>query len=1015
MSNFNQILSLRNVRKHDSRALWKYGLTQAEFLHLKKALIESRFLKNVDPRDCTLYYAEWWKRCYDGGFPSKKDVFDSISNLQFYNEEEFFQVAKKGANLLGIIWIKNQNTLYFRTLLLQGGLPIKHLSNHKGTYKSFLLKILELNPNTIDDFAFDSKITSLLPSSSRNDEVFECCLEIVKAIINEDKEYLTILDNHEELKEISNALRIKKQNLNFGRKKTRFRISWVFEPINEKIRLYLRIPEMDSDSFREAFLNDETDLDFEYKLYYDNRILCKLVRKTNSQYRVVWINDGDLYWNGTDQLADLYITDSKGNKSDCAHLITHLPKLDEPTLWTKYSDAQWVLEKGRHTNQEEAFALIPNNYASNIVVDAAEVRICNRTYKWVAFKKEIILSNDIEQKHIHFNASSKNFQWFIRDEKPSWMQSASLPIVRRKPRVIVFDESGNNVQGFTWKWRQKPNSNWNNSSIPVSRGLIELQIQLGDVLEYDEIFNLEDLHIKIESNSLHIAEIELTNDIFLFNINESPLVEIKRINSNRIALQLKSNTSLPDAIQASLKVNNQNKGLRFQLFPPFKGVEIIDCNQKIVPNEASFALTNLYGYRLMSNMPNLVVNIYNSRRKHIIISERLVEKFLPLRTFEDKINQLYTLSDSADGDAEIILEVWEENSFNQTKIREYRVNRYCQKIKWHKAQNERFVVEGQDLSLDLYAVPVDCTADELNLYDLEVDEGRYVFREVPKSKNIVVFCKDSEAKIPPVFISLDHEDNPIKQEDRVEKIIHLRDQLLNSAFDKEVWQRFLGYYKICLNNDLPFSTFEILKTVGYSSELAARCFVFLMCYDDSLTFVEDSYKKIEQDLGFSFHWANKGHWEKSMSWIGCDSDLELMKIVGSGIKRYFDSLQPNSQFTQIANYVMQNQIPKIHEGYFLNGRILNLRTSLGRRVLNELPQKCPKVPESYKKILPVNDMNASVKILLKSPLAVALSIAGKDDGLWDRDDEYVRRNVKYTHQINPEWYSEAINYCLTKL
>jgi hypothetical protein len=858
MSRFYHILSFRNISRHNGQPLWKYNLSETEFSQLRKSLIESISLNSIDPRDCTLYYAEWWKRCYDGGLPSKRDIFNSISSRQLYNEEGFFQMAKKGANLLGLSWIKNQNTLYFRTLLLQGGLPVKHISHHKGSYKNFLVKILELNPTTIDDFAFDSQITSLLPSSSRNDEVYECCLEIVKAIINEDKEYLTILDNHEELHEISNELRIKKQSLNFGRKKTRFRVSWVFEPAEEKIRLYLGIPEMDSDSFRNAFLNDETDLDFEYKLYYDNRILCKLVRKTNSQYKVVWINNGDLYWNGTDQLADLYITDSKGNKSDCTHLITHLPKLDEPTLWTKYSDAQWVLEKGRHTSQEEAFALIPDNYVSNINTDATEVNICNKTFKWIAFKKEIVLSSQMEQKEVRYNASSKKIEWLIRDEKPSWIQSANLPIVRRKPRVIVLDESGNIIQSFMWKWRQKPSNNWNSSSMPISRGVIELQIQVGDVIEYDEIFNVEDLHVKIESNSLQRAEIELSNNTFLFNINESPLVEIEKINSNKIALQLKSNTSLPDAIQASLKVNNQNKGLRFKMLPPFKGIEIIDGNQKIVPNETSFSLTNLYGYRLMSNMPNLVVNIYNSRRKHIIISESLVEKFLPLRTFEDRINQLYTLSDSADGDAEIILEVCEENSYSQTRIREYRVNRYNQKINWHIEQNEKFVLEVQCSSLDLYAVPVNCASDELNLYDLEFEDGKYVFREMPKFKNLVVFCtKDSEVKMSPALICLDPEQNLVPQENRVEKITQLKNQLLNSSFDEEVWQRFLGYYKICLNNDLPFSTFDILKTVGHSSELTARCFVFLLCYDDSQTFIEDSYKEIEQDVGFSFHWANK--------------------------------------------------------------------------------------------------------------------------------------------------------------
>ena len=104
----------------------------------------------------------------------------------------FFQQAKRGANLLGIRWIKNQNTLYFRTLLLQGGLPIKHISNNKGAYKNFLLKILETHPTSIDDFAFDSSITSLLPASSRNDEIYACCLNVVRAILNDDIEYLTL-------------------------------------------------------------------------------------------------------------------------------------------------------------------------------------------------------------------------------------------------------------------------------------------------------------------------------------------------------------------------------------------------------------------------------------------------------------------------------------------------------------------------------------------------------------------------------------------------------------------------------------------------------------------------------------------------------------------------------------------------------------------------------------------------------------------------------------------------------
>lgn len=80
--------------------LWRYALNDQEFSSLSQLLRRTRQLKELDPRDCTLYYAEWWKRCYDGGFPSKKEVFDSIACGQHYDEEQFYQYARRGAEML---------------------------------------------------------------------------------------------------------------------------------------------------------------------------------------------------------------------------------------------------------------------------------------------------------------------------------------------------------------------------------------------------------------------------------------------------------------------------------------------------------------------------------------------------------------------------------------------------------------------------------------------------------------------------------------------------------------------------------------------------------------------------------------------------------------------------------------------------------------------------------------------------------------------------------------------------
>src|SRR5690348_8258140 len=68
---FDIILSNRNLSTHDGRPLWKYRLTEGEFGQLRLHLMQTQWLYEIDPRDCALYYAEWWKRNYNGGSPSK--------------------------------------------------------------------------------------------------------------------------------------------------------------------------------------------------------------------------------------------------------------------------------------------------------------------------------------------------------------------------------------------------------------------------------------------------------------------------------------------------------------------------------------------------------------------------------------------------------------------------------------------------------------------------------------------------------------------------------------------------------------------------------------------------------------------------------------------------------------------------------------------------------------------------------------------------------------------------------
>ena len=212
MSFFSTLLLAKNLPKHDGRPLWKYMFNDDDF---EKLLEELKFARplSIDPRDVTMYYAEWWKKNYNGGTPSKLEIFNSLNgNVRYnFNQEDFFKLAVTGARMLGIKWITRQNTLYFRTLLLQGGLPLSHISENQGKYLNFLIAVLEEQPETIEDFIFKPHITGLLPLASQNKDIYENCFEIVKSFLNKEDIYDELFKESEALKAISNTLKAKEK------------------------------------------------------------------------------------------------------------------------------------------------------------------------------------------------------------------------------------------------------------------------------------------------------------------------------------------------------------------------------------------------------------------------------------------------------------------------------------------------------------------------------------------------------------------------------------------------------------------------------------------------------------------------------------------------------------------------------------------------------------------------------------------------------------------------------------
>lgn len=1020
---FKNILANRELSSHDGRAFWKYHLSDNEFDQLRLHLTESRSLFYIDPKDCALYYAEWWKRCYNGGSPSKLEIFLSISPNHFFNEEEFYVHARKGAQILGIKWIKGQNTLYFKTLLLQGGLPINHIHNNQKAYASFLLRILQLNPVTIDDFAFDYEITKLLPASSRNEIIYENCLEIVKG---ENQDFLSVLDSTQELKQIADLIR-KPKNATQILSRSKLKVYWILNQENEqyKIHLYLSIPEsISADILANIFFNSNpnTTLLNEYQLFVNGDLSCKFKKKLEGSYRTIWFNNHNLNWDGTESLPEVYLKDIGGNKTVVTNLINSYPKLSEPTLWSIYSEKEWVLEKGKNSSHETAFVLFPPD--SHEIIEGGNNPIVNRILilnsqlNWINFSDEIKLKNNAGDV-FKFGTNKKKFDWYILGLKPEWMFKANLPVVRNHLKIVVFNEHGDRINNPELKWRKKDAYlSWQDLTGALPIGCLEVKIIANGAEEIDELFNIGNLDLIFSSNKLNTANIEVINDQFNFKINQQQEYNVEILSSTNVRLTLTNNNRLPKSISGSLSLAQQRKTLHFELIPPFNGVEILDVNGDIIPNNTTLFIENLYGYRIMSNDENLEVNIYNNSRPDIIISQSLRSHYSPVRELEESIQKLARLSDVMSKYSFVVLEICREAKANgsQKKIKSYQIRNYTDTVMKDYDENNKLVLTLNSYShTELYAVPVNCQLDEIALYSLINKDGRYTFdTENNRYKFLVFSNSEKNASVLPAIVST----IPITEENREPntpaRIEAYKQKMLDEDSNGNTWQILFQYFNICINNNLPFSTFDILRSLCISSELAAKAFVFFVYSDEKEKFVIEHCKELEDDLGFSFHWISKNDWGNAIEWIGAYQNKELLEIVFDCIDAHFKNLYPGDNFVKIHKYILGERIVQAN---LINTpeNIIKLRSSFGARVLNELPRACPKIPEAFKEILPINDTNQMVKILMKAPLAVALSISAKDYSIWDLEADNIRRNIKYSQELNSRWYSEAICYCLSRL
>ena len=1022
MGYFTRLLSNRNLDHHIDQPIWKYGLSVEEFHGLKRELQFSTPY-NIDTRDVFVYYAEWWRNYYNGGSPSKKAIFDTLAgNLSMQiNEEEFFKYAKKGANRLGVKWISKQNTLYFKTMLLQGGLPLKHISDNYGKYLDFLLAVLDEQPESVEDFSFKSEIISILPKSSQNDIIYENCFEIVRSILFGESIYDDLLQSNQVIERISNKLKERKKSLIRKTRETKPKVYWLLSKgLNrENIVLQVGLADIYTEDDLAKILGFELGKR-EYHFYLNDELLCVFRRTLNGKYKTDWFSGGSIEWEGTDSIPNTYVQ-SEGEKYPVHDFIQQVPNMRTPSLWVKYSEEEWRLVKSNGTSYTEAAVIFPEDWSAEVF--SSKIRIFDHEVNWLEFEGEITLSNKEYSKTYYCDV--KSFDWTIITQKPAWMLRANMPVVMKKPTILIYDEAGKKIPrgGFKISIRKRKSfEEWQNINLQnrIGTGCYDLKIERDGIVAYDLFYSIGDFTINTLSESLDEAKITTQSGQFLFTIQTSPLFELETEGRNTFYLRRNQEVNkVPKSIKASIK-ESTNRGLFFEFESPLRGVAIIGPEGEIIPTTQTLHIQNLTGLRILSNSKTETRLIIKSALKNDVkITKTLKTSFEPLNSIhQDLLHQFY-LTDPMIHENKVLLEL----SVGSNSLT-YEVAGFSSFL--DPLSNSRVNITGSsENETELVAIPLGTLAEQIDLIPLNREEVGYSIPQFEFTEQFIVISSGNNVgEVMPRYFNTGEDFDGLRKWERIE-VYH--NELLESTFEHESWKVLNKYFDICLNKKIPFTAFDQIMSFGRSSSVAAKAFLFLGYKSkDKEEFIQKVVPRLELELGICFHWIIREDWEvainsvidfhKNEAWFKQLSELNRIdeEKLADDILWFITNYFSNSDFPEVMNYVFtgRSAVPQT----ISHSRIRDLRARLGERVLRELPNNIPRTNQSYG--IPVKD-HESVSLLIYAPIAAAESISGeqKDYPIWGGDDfrKVIRRNIQYAQYLAPEFYKEVLLHTLQKL
>ena len=1046
--NFNDILTNHGLENGNiPLPLWKLQLTTDEYFELKQELRDAfkgfqlfRFAK-----EAAFYYANWWSKEYVGGsrdsFPSKEKIATDLG-IRAEQCDDLYLWAKRGLSQLRISPIfRNGRTLYFRTLLLQGGLPVKSLKegNNKANYGAFFEGLIKYTNEVNVDYEDISFIDYLpcknrLAPSFRTPDFFELNLIIIEDFREngEQSEYWELIQaifdrdddrNNSQIQRIKKLISEKKEKSLTN--KGLFSVEWHLQKIDSEVSLYytLVIPH----KIKQFNISSELQNQYEFSLFLENKEIAKYNRSLpDNQNNVYFVKN-----KGKDEITDKLIDNSEvvirlTNDGYFQELSYTTPDFSEPVL-LRGDETIWNIKKKRQDDDRNAVLLL-NDSEWNIIENSniETVKYNNQEASWVEDGEIIKLKNSNTNEVNIFDNSPFLYRYETYQLPDIKSKNRKLINATTKFRIIYTIDNETINKGFDISFRTKQ-STWikysNSSSMPT--GLLYFKFTYpDDKVEYASFFNIGNFSISYSeqtANSGIICANSWTGVIQPHN-EQSGIEQIEQISEKKWKF-LRNTDTRHFSNDILFRISDQQNGFAdIIVAAPFQGVVITDISGNIVDKNTIIALHSLWQYKcVVLGIKQTGITIFHNKNqlnKRIFKYNLDKKQDIPFSDIEESIKNLFTLfgTDHTDYDSFVTVKIADNYSiavrpFNVTVLRE----------EWAK---NKVVKLDNNIICCLVAINPDCEyPDEIDIIELKQTENGFELPKMTEETNgVIVFSNENSSKIRvrPTFLPVSDNQNPIE-----ERQISIREELNNARFNAYIWDNTVVYFRSLTSNNLPFKTLDIFRIIAESPLLCAKLTFVLLDHQNDITPEERKIGllKFENEFSLAWHWIDYATWKQAISWTKAQyediAEYYIRNILEESLISYTDTIQ---ELYQLFSSYQINGDTNINDQQFIHKYTPYVDIQSEDWLIKDENNRIiyPKISKKWQGLFR-NEYGVAIRTFLWGPAKAALSAMGKDIDeqgnklLWQSENETQRRIMFYYWKLNPEAYTELFLAMVKKI